>query len=95
MLQGWIQITLTLLIVLAITPFFGRYMARVYQQQRTFLSSILNPVERSLYSLVGVSGKENMTGLAVCTGNPVQQRCDGVADPLYYPESRMASPQPD
>ena len=62
MLQGWIQITLTLLIVLAITPFFGRYMARVYQEQRTFLDPILNPVERLLYSLIGVSSKENMTG---------------------------------
>lgn len=62
MLQGWIQIALTLLIVVAITPLFGRYMARVYQEQRTFLDSILNPIERILYSLVGVATKENMTG---------------------------------
>ncbi|BAY08303.1 potassium-transporting ATPase subunit KdpA [Calothrix sp. NIES-2098] len=62
MLQGWIQIALTLLIVVAITPFFGRYMARVYQEQRTFLDPILNPVEQVLYSLVGVATKENMTG---------------------------------
>ncbi|BAY92242.1 MULTISPECIES: potassium-transporting ATPase subunit KdpA [unclassified Tolypothrix] len=62
MLQGWIQIALTLLIVVAITPFFGRYMARVYQEQRTFLDSVLNPIERILYSLVGVATKEDMTG---------------------------------
>ncbi|MBG1269470.1 potassium-transporting ATPase subunit KdpA [Nostoc sp. WHI] len=62
MLQGWIQIVLTLLIVVAIAPFFGRYMARVYLEQSTFLDPILNPVERSLYSLVGVQTKENMTG---------------------------------
>ncbi|AVH62341.1 potassium-transporting ATPase subunit KdpA [Nostoc sp. 'Peltigera membranacea cyanobiont' N6] len=62
MLQGWIQIVLTLLIIVAITPFFGRYMARVYLEERTFLDPVLNPVERLLYALVGVTSKENMTG---------------------------------
>ncbi|MEH2237459.1 potassium-transporting ATPase subunit KdpA [Nostoc sp.] len=62
MLQGWIQIALTLLIVVAITPFFGRYMARVYLEQSTFFDPVLNPVERLLYALVGVTNKENMTG---------------------------------
>ncbi|MBD2356093.1 potassium-transporting ATPase subunit A [Tolypothrix sp. FACHB-123] len=62
MLQGWIQIGLTLLIVAAITPIFGRYIARVFLEQRTWLDSILNPVEGLLYSLVGVPTKENMTG---------------------------------
>ncbi|MBW4632937.1 MAG: potassium-transporting ATPase subunit A [Iphinoe sp. HA4291-MV1] len=62
MLQGWIQIALTLLIVVAITPFFGRYMARVFQEQQTFLDPILNPIERLLYSLIGVSAREDMTG---------------------------------
>ncbi|MGH8000192.1 MAG: potassium-transporting ATPase subunit KdpA, partial [Brasilonema sp.] len=62
MIQGWIQIALMLLIVVAITPFFGRYIARVFQEQRTFLDPILNPIERVLYSLIGVSAKEDMTG---------------------------------
>lgn len=62
MLQGWIQIALTVLIVVAITPFLGGYMARVYQEQRTLLDPLLNPVERLLYSLVGVQAKESMTG---------------------------------
>lgn len=62
MLQGWIQITLTLVIVVAITPILGKYIARVFLEQRTFLDPILNPVERLLYSLVGVSTKEKMTG---------------------------------
>lgn len=62
MLQGWIQITLTLVIIVAITPIFGGYIARVFLEQRTFLDPILNPVERVLYSLFGVATKENMTG---------------------------------
>jgi potassium-transporting ATPase potassium-binding subunit len=62
MLQGWIQIALTLLILVAITPCFGRYLARVFQEQRTILDPIFNPVEQLLYSLVDVRAKEDMTG---------------------------------
>ncbi|UBF24471.1 potassium-transporting ATPase subunit KdpA [Kovacikia minuta CCNUW1] len=62
MLQGWIQIALTLLIIVAITPFFGRYIARIFLEQKTFLDPILNPVERFLYTLMGVQARENMTG---------------------------------
>ncbi|MDX2230540.1 MAG: potassium-transporting ATPase subunit KdpA [Leptolyngbyaceae cyanobacterium bins.349] len=62
MLQGWIQIALTLLIVVAITPFFGRYMARVFMGQRTILDSVLNPLERTLFSLSGVRAREEMPG---------------------------------
>lgn len=62
MLQGWIQIALTLLIIVALTPFFGRYLARVFQEQRTLLDPILNPVERFLYALMGVQAREDMTG---------------------------------
>ena len=62
MIQGWIQIALTLLIVVAITPFLGGYMARVFQEQTTILDPVLNPAEQVLYSLVGVQAKENMTG---------------------------------
>lgn len=62
MLEGWIQIALTLLIVVAITPFFGRYMARVYLGERTILDPILNPIERVIFSLIGVRNQENMTG---------------------------------
>ncbi|MBM0745030.1 potassium-transporting ATPase subunit A (plasmid) [Phormidium sp. CLA17] len=62
MLQGWIQIGLTLLIVVAITPFFSRYMARVFMGQRTLLDPVLTPVERAIFSLSGVRAKEEMTG---------------------------------
>lgn len=62
MLQGWMQIGLTLLIVVAITPFFGKYMARVFRAQRTLLDPVLNPVERFLYALSGVRAREDMTG---------------------------------
>jgi K+-transporting ATPase ATPase A chain len=62
MLQGWIQIALTLLIVIIITPFFGRYLAQVFMAERTLLDPVLNPVEQLLYSLIGVRVQETMTG---------------------------------
>lgn len=62
MLQGWIQIALTLAIVVAITPFFGRYMARLYMRQRTVLDPILNPIERIIFAISGVRAREDMTG---------------------------------
>ncbi|MBD2074305.1 potassium-transporting ATPase subunit A [Phormidium sp. FACHB-592] len=62
MLQGWIQIGLTLLIVVAMTPFFGRYMAHVFRGQRTFLDPVLNPLDRIIFKLSGVQTREEMTG---------------------------------
>ncbi len=62
MWQGWIQIALTLLIVVAIAPFFGRYIAKVFMDERTLLDPVLNGVERILYGLIGVRSQENMTG---------------------------------
>jgi len=62
MLQGWLQIALTLLIIVVITPPLGSYMSRVYQEQKTFLDPLLNPIEKGVYWLSGVQTKENMTG---------------------------------
>jgi potassium-transporting ATPase potassium-binding subunit len=62
MLQGWIQIALTLVIIVAIAPIFGGYIARVYLGQRTLLDRILNPVEALIFRLSGVQSKAHMTG---------------------------------
>ena len=62
MLQGWIQITLTLLIVIATTPLLGRYMARVFMGEKTLLDPIINPLERVLFAISGVRPQENLTG---------------------------------
>ncbi len=59
---GLLQIALTLLILVAITPPLGGYMARVYLGERTFLDPIIGPAERAIYALGGVSAAENMTG---------------------------------
>jgi K+-transporting ATPase ATPase A chain len=62
MIEGWIQILLTVLIVIAITPVLGGYMARVFLHERTFLDTIASPVERLLYRLSGLRTTDPMTG---------------------------------
>ncbi|YAF95643.1 MAG: potassium-transporting ATPase subunit KdpA [Nodularia sp. CChRGM 3473] len=62
MLQGWIQIALTLLIVIATTPFLGKYMARVFMGEPTLFDPLLNPLERVIYIFSGMHSQENMTG---------------------------------
>ncbi len=62
MLQGWIQIALTLVIIVAITPIFGGYIARVYLGKRTLLDRVLNPVDRLIFNVSGVQSKAQMNG---------------------------------
>ncbi len=62
MLQGWIQIALTLVIVIGTTPLLGKYIAQVFMGEQTLLKPIINPLERIIYVLSGVRHQENMTG---------------------------------
>jgi K+-transporting ATPase ATPase A chain len=62
MWQGFFQITLTLVILVAIAPFFGKYIAHVFLGEKTLLDSVMNPIERIIYALGGVRAKDNMTG---------------------------------
>jgi len=51
---GWLQIFLFCAIIFALTPLLGGYMTRVFNGERTFLSPVLRPVERLLYTAGGV-----------------------------------------
>jgi potassium-transporting ATPase potassium-binding subunit len=62
MLQGFIQIALTLIIFVAIVPFFGSYMARVFLEQKTWLDPLMTPIEGIIYTVSGIRYQENMTG---------------------------------
>src|SRR5690242_4962402 len=48
MLEGWLQIALFLVVVVALTPLLGGYMARVYSGELSWLG----PVERGAYRLL-------------------------------------------
>jgi hypothetical protein len=45
MQQGLLQIAVTLIILIAIAPVFGNYMARVYMGQKTILDLAIKPLE--------------------------------------------------
>ncbi len=55
---GWVQILLYCAILIAIVPFLGAYMTRVFSGERTLLSSILRPVEVAIYKIAGVNERD-------------------------------------
>ncbi len=58
---NFVEILVFLAIIVAITPVLGRYMARVFSGQRTFLDPVLKPVERGLYRVCGVDASKDQT----------------------------------
>ncbi|MDF5717036.1 MAG: potassium-transporting ATPase subunit KdpA [Rhizonema sp. NSF051] len=62
MFQGFFQIALTLLIVVALTPILGDYLARVFMANKTILDPVMMPVERFIYFLGGIDTQKDMTG---------------------------------
>jgi potassium-transporting ATPase potassium-binding subunit len=61
MLQGWLQIGLTLVLIVAIAPIFGGYIARVYLGQKTLLDW-LQPLESLIFKFSGIQPQTQMTG---------------------------------
>jgi potassium-transporting ATPase potassium-binding subunit len=56
--NGWVQIALyAALVTICVKP-LGTYMARVFEGERTFLSPVLHPMERALYTASGVDESE-------------------------------------
>jgi potassium-transporting ATPase potassium-binding subunit len=56
--QGWFQIVLFLVVLTAIVPFLGGYMAKVFNGERVFLTPVVAPLERLLYRLFRVNPEE-------------------------------------
>src|ERR1700724_2942060 len=65
---GWMQILLYCAIIVAITPVLGAYMTRVFGGERTFLTSILRPVELSIYKLAGVDERHEQPAVTYTVG---------------------------
>jgi potassium-transporting ATPase potassium-binding subunit len=59
--NGWLQIAIFFLAVLALTKPMGAYMTNVYAGRRTWLHPLLRPVERALYRLSGVQEESEQT----------------------------------
>src|ERR1700732_1375872 len=58
--NGWLQIGIYLVILLALTKPMGVFMTRVFSGQKTFLDPVLRPVERLLYRMTGVDETQEM-----------------------------------
>lgn len=58
--SGFLQIAITLVLMVAIVPFLGAYMARVFQFESTWFDKLFDPVETLVYKLMGVDAQADM-----------------------------------
>ncbi len=59
--RDFLQLGIYLLALVAFTPLLGRFMARVFNGERTLLSTPLGAVERGIYKLGGVDATREMS----------------------------------
>ncbi len=57
---SWLQFAVYFLVLIGLAKPLGSFMAKVYQGERTILSSVLRPVENLIYRLSGVRADEEM-----------------------------------
>ena len=60
-INGWVQIALFVAILLLVTRPLGGYLDNVMAGRRTFLSPVLQPIERGFYRLAGIDPKEEQS----------------------------------
>jgi K+-transporting ATPase ATPase A chain len=61
---GWLQAIVFFLIILALTKPLGSYMTRVFEGERTWLSPVLQPLEKLTYRLCGIREDQEMAWYA-------------------------------
>src|SRR5215813_4655562 len=59
--NGWLQILIFFLVILAVTKPLGIYMFRVFEGDQQPLPRFFGPIERGIYRLCGVDPKEQQT----------------------------------
>jgi K+-transporting ATPase ATPase A chain len=65
---GWTQIILYCAIIVAIVPYLGSYMTRVFSGERTLLSPVLRPIEAALYWAGGVDERREQHWVTYSVG---------------------------
>jgi|HubBroStandDraft_4_1064222.scaffolds.fasta_scaffold00918_7 K+-transporting ATPase ATPase A chain len=58
--NGWLQIVVFLVLVLAVTKPIGVFITRVFNRERTFMDPVLRPAERLIYKLCLVDENHEM-----------------------------------
>ncbi len=59
-INGWLQVLVFFLIILAVTKPLGVFMAHVFNREKTFLDLVLRPLERLIYKLTRVDETREM-----------------------------------
>ncbi len=59
-ITGWLQALVFFAIVLALTKPLGLYFARVFEGERTWLSPVVEPLERLIYRICGIDPAHEM-----------------------------------
>src|SRR5262249_16814375 len=59
-INGWLQILVFFVAVLAITKPMGVFMTKVFSRERTWLDPVMRPVEKLLYKVTGVDETHEM-----------------------------------
>ncbi len=54
------QVVLYISLLIALTPVLGRFMAKVFSGERTWLSPVLRPVEKFIYRIAGIDENAEM-----------------------------------
>ncbi len=54
------DVIVVIALILAIAPWFGSYLGRVYMDRPLFGDTILNPIERAVYRVLGTSPRRQM-----------------------------------
>ncbi|MGA2197146.1 MAG: potassium-transporting ATPase subunit KdpA [Bryobacteraceae bacterium] len=64
--NGWLQIALFFLVLLALTKPMGAYMAKVFAGERTWMHRLLRPLETGIYKVCGIdeNGEQHWTRYA-------------------------------
>ena len=58
--NGWLQIAVFFLLVLAVTKPLGLFMTRVFSREKTFMDPVLRPIERLIYRATWVDENREM-----------------------------------
>jgi potassium-transporting ATPase potassium-binding subunit len=62
--NGWVQIAVFAVVIVALARPFGGYMTRVFNGERTLFTPVLRPIERAIYWLCGIDEREEQHWLA-------------------------------
>src|SRR5271166_2329027 len=58
--NGWFQIIVFLVLILAATKPMGVFLTHVFNRERTFMDPVMRPIERLIYRTTGVAENHEM-----------------------------------